>query len=78
VIEMEIQNEAKRKLEVLCEKLGMPAESVVCHGNPAGEFNSLAQQQDIDLIVLGRHGQSGLQLLVQPRTACYMVSPVMY
>ncbi len=64
-IESGIKKESEGKMAELSEKLAVPAErKLICQGNPAHEIHGFAQEQDIDLIVLGTHGQKGLQLLL--------------
>ena len=64
-IESGIKKESQRKMDELGERLDVPLERrVICEGSPAREIHSLAEEQGIDLIVLGTHGQKGLQLLL--------------
>ncbi|HIG40076.1 MAG: universal stress protein [bacterium] len=64
-IESGIMHESKNKMIELSKELGVPDErTLICHGNPAHEIHGFAKEHDIDLIVLGTHGQKGLQLLL--------------
>jgi len=59
-----IANGTKR-LSDIASKFGIPAENahVKC-GDVAGEIHDFADENDIDLIVLGTHGRSGIKLLL--------------
>ncbi len=60
-----IRRESKQKLEALAGKLGVPSERThLLEGRPSAEIHELCKGQGIDLVVLGTHGQSGLQLLL--------------
>ncbi len=61
----EVRGQAKQKLEQIAAESGISEASThVAIGSPAEEIHALAEKLDIDLIVLGTHGQSGLQLLL--------------
>lgn len=64
-LEASIRRENKQAMEAMGNKLGLDASA--CHlleGRPAAEIHQLAADNNVDLIVLGTHGQSGLQLLL--------------
>ncbi len=72
-IEEDIRQASQRKLDLLCADcksrsglhLDIPVERRwMGQGKPADEIHKFAKEQDIDLIVLGTHGQSGWQLLL--------------
>lgn len=64
-IESDVKQESKNKMDELSKELGVSdARKLICHGNPAREIHGFAEEHDIDLIVLGTHGQKGLQLLL--------------
>ena len=64
-IELRIKKDAQHKMDEVSGSLDVPEERTqICSGNPANEIHEFAQHQDIDLIVMGTHGQSGLQLLL--------------
>jgi universal stress protein A len=64
-VEERLQAELKGKLEEWGAKHGI--EGVHTHflsGSPAREIHRFAEEQGVDLIVLGTHGQKGVQLLL--------------
>lgn len=64
-IEAELGNELKQKLAILGEKFNLPADNLhILNGSPAHEVHRFAEQNETDLIVIGTHGQKGLQLLL--------------
>ena len=64
-IESGIKKESVQKMEEAGDRLDVPAaRRKICHGNPANEIHKFIKDEGIDLIVLGTHGQSGLQLLL--------------
>jgi nucleotide-binding universal stress UspA family protein len=59
------QNEAKERLERVCDCLeGIPHRSYVRHGQVWKTLESIIQENEIDLIVLGTHGRTGLGKLL--------------
>ena len=64
-LEAQLGEELKRKLMALGEKFGVPAGQLhILNGSPAHEIHRFAKDNDIQLIVIGTHGQKGLQLLL--------------
>jgi len=64
-LEAKLAMELKRKLTILGEKFNVPSDrSYILNGSPAHEIHGFAQANDIQLIVIGSHGQKGLQLLL--------------
>jgi universal stress protein A len=64
-LEAQLGEELKQKLKVLGEKFNVPTERLhILHGSPAHEVHRFAKDNDIQLIVIGTHGQKGLQLLL--------------
>ncbi len=64
-VEDRLQAELKGKLEEWAGKHGI--EGVHTHfltGSPAREIHRFAEENGVDLIVLGTHGQKGVQLLL--------------
>ena len=64
-MEASIRRENKQAMAAMGERLGLDA--TACHlleGRPATEIHQLAEDKKVDLIVLGTHGQAGLQLLL--------------
>lgn len=64
-LEAQLGEELKQKLAVLGEKFDLPKEKLhILHGSPAHEIHRFAETYAIQLIVIGTHGQKGLQLLL--------------
>ncbi len=60
-----IRKESKTRMGLLQAELNLPDEQ--CHlleGQPAKQIHELCEQLNVDLIVLGTHGQHGFQLLL--------------
>ncbi|HSM69805.1 MAG TPA: universal stress protein [Xanthomonadales bacterium] len=64
-VEGRLREELKGKLARLGEEFGVPAERQhFLNGVPAREIHRFVDENDIDLVVLGTHGQRGVQLLL--------------
>ena len=64
-LQSSIRKEALQRMENLGDELKVPAERrLLREGNPSKEIHTAATEYEIDLIVLGTHGQKGLQLLL--------------
>lgn len=64
-VEENLRSELQEKLDSIGEEYGVPAEQRhFLSGTPAREIHRFAQEHDTDLIVLGTHGQKGVQLLL--------------
>lgn len=64
-LEAQLGEELKQKLTALGENFKIPADHQhILHGSPAHEIHRFAKDNDIQLIVIGTHGQKGLQLLL--------------
>ena len=64
-VEDRLQAELKGKLEEWGGKNGIEEANVhFLSGSPAREIHRFAEEHDVDLIVLGTHGQKGVQLLL--------------
>lgn len=56
---------AEQELQILAKKIDFPVQQQhVLVGQPATELHYLAQQQGVDLIIVGSHGRKGLALLL--------------
>ncbi len=56
---------SKKQLTEIANTHGIPADNVYALlGNAADEIHQLAEAKNVDLIVIGTHGQSGLKLLL--------------
>jgi universal stress protein A len=61
----ELMKAAKKRLAKLGEELGVPEDSqLIVMGSPKLEIVSIAQEKNMDLIVVGSHGRHGLALLL--------------
>jgi universal stress protein A len=64
-LEAQLAEELKLKLNALGEKFAIPADHLhILNGSPAHEIHRFAKDNDIQLVVIGTHGQKGLQLLL--------------
>jgi universal stress protein A len=64
-LEAQLSEELKQKLVVLGEKFSLPSDNLhILNGSPAHEIHRFARENDTQLIVIGTHGQKGLQLLL--------------
>lgn len=64
-LEAQLSEELKEKLAALGEKFDVAADHLhILHGSPAHEIHRFAKDNSSQLIVIGTHGQKGLQLLL--------------
>ena len=64
-LEASLRKEAQTKMAKVAASLGVPGEKcLIREGRPSTEIHKAAKEHGIDLIVMGTHGQSGLQLLL--------------
>ncbi len=64
-LEAQLGEELKQKLTTLGENLDIPSGHLhILNGSPAHEIHRFANENDVQLIVIGTHGQKGLQLLL--------------
>ena len=64
-VEENLKAELKGKLDALGEKFGIAADCRhFLNGSPAKEIHRFADEHGIELVVLGTHGQKGVQLLL--------------
>ncbi len=64
-LEASIRKESLQKMSQLAREINVPESH--CHvveGRPAAQIHELCNTQNIDLVIIGTHGQSGLQLLL--------------
>jgi len=63
-IEEQLSIEGKKATEYV-ENIGRAAnievESIILEGNPANEILNFAEKNELDLIVMGTHGKTGIQ-----------------
>ncbi|MCB1691997.1 MAG: universal stress protein [Pseudomonadales bacterium] len=64
-LEASLRKEAQTKMAEVAKKLGVPADRcLIREGRPSSEIHRAVEDNSIDLIIMGTHGQSGLQLLL--------------
>ena len=64
-LERDIKRESTQKLGELSERLGVKSDNAFLRdGRSADEIHAVIKENDVDLCVLGTHGQHGLQLLL--------------
>jgi len=64
-VEEKLKRELKDRMRELGEKFGVPeSRQHLLNGNPAPEIRRFAEDNDVDLVALGTHGQKGVQLLL--------------
>ena len=64
-VEENLRAELRQKLDTIGEDAGVPkAYRHFLNGTPAREIRRFAEENEVELIVLGTHGQKGVQLLL--------------
>jgi universal stress protein A len=64
-VEENLRSELRQKLDSIGEQAGVPETGRhFLNGTPAREIRRFAEEHGMDLIVLGTHGQKGVQLLL--------------
>jgi universal stress protein A len=64
-VEDKLKNELESRMRKLGEEFNVPeSRQHMLGGNPASEIRRFAKENDVDLVVLGTHGQKGVQLLL--------------
>jgi universal stress protein A len=63
-LEQGIQAEAEKRLGLAGAGGRTPTEQMAVWGDPASEICRVAQEQEVDLIVMGTHGRTGLTHLL--------------
>ena len=64
-LEAAIREDGRKKLDELCQELKVAGQDCYFRtGKSSEEIHATAQESNIDLIILGSHGQHGLQLLL--------------
>ena len=63
-VQIQLEQQATTRLAALAEQLNVSEENqYVLLGQPAREMHRLAQEEAVDLIVVGSHGRHGLALI---------------
>jgi len=71
-LEREMTAEAERQLKTILpaeERGAVETETVILKGNPFLEIIRYAHEQDVDLIIIGTHGRSGVEHIIFGSTA---------
>lgn len=71
-LEREMTAEAERQMKVIIpveERGRLDAETVIVRGNPFLEIIRYAHERDVDLIIIGTHGRSGVEHVIFGSTA---------
>lgn len=64
-IETAARRHADEQMQTLGKELGVAEENrLIREGRPAAEIRRVAEDRGVDLIVIGTHGQHGLELLL--------------
>ena len=64
-VEENLKAELRGKLDALGEQFGIPEENRhFLNGAPAKEIHRFTDENNVELVVLGTHGQKGVQLLL--------------
>ena len=64
-LDEQIRKIAEEKMEALATRLGVPADNCFLpYGRASAEIRRVAEDQDVDLIVMGTHGRHGLGLML--------------
>lgn len=64
-LQSQLDEKAREELSLYGEKNGIPQENqLVLVGRPESEVHRVAEEQGVDLIVVGSHGRHGIQLLL--------------
>jgi universal stress protein A len=64
-LEAQLGEELREKLDILGEKFSISSDHLyILNGSPAHEIHRFSKGNEIQLIVIGTHGQKGLQLLL--------------
>lgn len=64
-LQTEVRNEARKKLNELARQLKVKEQNTFLRdGKASSEIHYVAKENEVDLIVLGTHGQHGLQLVL--------------
>lgn len=64
-LETHLRKEYEGKLNALGERFEVPPDHRhILNGSPSKELHNFAAEHNVDLIIIGTHGQKGLQLLL--------------
>ena len=75
-LEAMIRKESETKMKALVNQLGLDdAHSLLREGKPSSEIHDACDEKGIDLVVIGTHGQAGLQLLLGSTASSVLPGP---
>ncbi len=64
-LDQELMELAGKRIHELMNKHGIDdADSIICQGSTRKEILRVAEEKQVDLIVIGSHGRQGIQLLL--------------
>ena len=64
-LDQEMTALAEKRLNDIANRHGLEnSERIVCHGSTRKEILHVAEERNVDLIVIGSHGRHGIQLLL--------------
>ena len=64
-VQDQIHEQAKSHLAEFCKKLNVPGErQYLIFGRPESEIHRVAENHDMDAVVVGSHGRHGIALLL--------------
>ncbi len=65
MVESAVREESRKKMQALATKINVATERCfVPDGKAASEIHALFKEQDVDLVVIWTHSQSGIRLLL--------------
>lgn len=64
-LDEQVHKIAEQRMDALATRLGVPGDNCFLpYGKASTEIKRLAEEQDVDLIVMGTHGRHGLSLML--------------
>ncbi|WP_163833645.1 universal stress protein [Spartinivicinus ruber] len=64
-LQQEITEQAQHRISELADRIDLKdQDQLVVYGRPEKEIHRLAEEKDVDLIVVGSHGRHGLALIL--------------
>ncbi len=64
-LEAGVRQESQKRMNELAHRLNVPSDNCfIREGKASDEIHTLVKEQDVDLIVMGTHGQHGFRLLL--------------
>lgn len=72
--EVEFRGQLAEKARLRLAEAGYEAVSQVASGDPRLEITDIARRENVDLVIIGSHGRTGLKRLLLGSVAAYVVS----